>query len=222
MQILHLLFVYFVNSTFLPISDLTAGKQLSPVEQAISHSQVAAAKILYSLKGAGKEHSSNTHIQNPGTQLAGGKRFFNDIHGSGITSFGSNGPLTPKDINASPLNEVGRKQKLQKIKNDLKPLPKPKLKRQQSFTTNFNKDFDQQGDVGACHVFATLEVVHDITKGLKLSKERLFLDNMVASGNLHFGSVDDLVNYNLREIQRIRTLQGSEKCAESIQWEGGN
>ena len=101
-------------------------------------------------------------------------------------------------------------------------LPKPISDVQHSFVTNYNKDFDIQGQVGACHTFATLELIHDVTNGMKLSKERLFLDHMMASGSLHFGSVDDLVDYNLREIQRVRTLKGSAKCADSIFWEGGS
>ena len=48
------------------------------------------------------------------------------------------------------------------------------VKSPKSITRNHLLNSDLQGDVGACHIFATLEVLHDYT-GLRLSKAKAFL-----------------------------------------------
>jgi hypothetical protein len=93
--------------------------------------------------------------------------------------------------------------------------PKPSLDRQTSFKTVFNPDYDLQGQTAACHTFASLEVVYSATNGLKLSKEKLFLDHLFALSDLRVKSVDEAVNHNLEEIKQVRA------CTRDIHWQGG-
>ena len=82
--------------------------------------------------------------------------------------------------------------------------------------TNFNPDFDTQGHVGACHIFASLEVIYDATEGIKLSKEKLFLDHLLTLQGTP-KRVDEIVDHNLAEIDAVR----QSKCPRSVKWEGG-
>jgi hypothetical protein len=95
------------------------------------------------------------------------------------------------------------------------PISKPSLDRQTSFKTVFNPDFDLQGQTGACHIFASLEVVYSATNGIKLSKEKLFLDHLFALSNPRMKSVDEAVDHNLKEIKEIKT------CPREINWQEG-
>ena len=97
----------------------------------------------------------------------------------------------------------------------------PVPEKQTSFKTDFNQDFDIQGGVGACHIFATLEVIYQTT-GLKLSKEKLFLDHLFSLNGVMPQSVDAAIDLNLKEIQRLRSKPGPKpKYCNSISWEGG-
>ena len=93
---------------------------------------------------------------------------------------------------------------------------KSELERQTSFKTLFNPDFDQQGKVGACHIFASLEVVHDVTKGLKLSKEKLFLDHLRMLHGITIKSFDQIVDNGMHEISRGRNCG----FKRPLVWEG--
>ena len=83
---------------------------------------------------------------------------------------------------------------------------------------NYHLLFSQMS-VGACHTFATLEVIHDATKGLKLSKEKLFLDHLFSLQGVIPESIDEVLAGNLKQIADIRA-NPKEKC-KGVSWEGG-
>jgi hypothetical protein len=221
MQLPLLLLAQLVSSVYLPSVLTQAEKFLVPVEKVIAHSNTAATDVLNHSKGSVKtivrEYPTISGDKRAAT-LSGKKRVYDAIHGSEMASFKSDSPLISKEFNSI---EIGRKRKLPQIKNELEPLPKPTLDRQESFTTNFNKDFDMQGDVGACHIFATLEVIHDVTKGLKLSKEKLFLDHLFSLEGVPQASIEPILELNINEIERVRKIRGKGRCFDSIDWEGG-
>jgi hypothetical protein len=227
MQLAFILLAHLVSSVIFPIPGLEqAGKYLSrPLENAFFHSSGIKSEplkaatidantlITKQFVSPLQEHQAiPMDLEQPVQPFAkvvqeGRKRKINQIHTTGADPMDIE---TPRSLNSVPHSKAS--QELASM---------PKLERQESFKTNFNEDFDLQGEVGACHVFATLEVIHGATKGWKLSKEKLFLDHLFSLNGVLQGSIDSILDLNIKEIQRVRKLRGSKRCAETIDWEGG-
>jgi hypothetical protein len=223
MQILCLFLVHFGYCVSTPATGLELGKRLPLAEQVITQSKKAATKVFNSLKGDAFESKISSSITQISSEIdgkmAGVSKVVGDINSldANIAKVWKNNHIDPAELKVV----TGRKRALSRTTNDQKPSQKPKLE-QKSFMTNYNKNFDTQGRVPSCHIFATLEVIHDVTGGLKLSKERLFFNHLISLRSSKFKSIKDAVEHNFQEIFNARYGGKSKKCAKLGAWQGGN
>ena len=228
MLFLNTLLFQLVSSVFLPVSDIDkvvavthAHLTLPPIPGPF-HGLGSSETGIKLLSPANRRPSMHVDVRPP-ARISGSERTFEDISHTEVLPINSDITISPTTSGIQPRIK-SPKQYPKALSNATPVLEEPPLERQDSFTTKFNQDFDTQGQVGACHIFATLEVIHDATNGFKLSKEKLFLDHLFSLANkgVSHDSLKTVLNHNMKEIKRVRQLRGKNRCADSIDWEGGD